>query len=54
MTNKTTVTIAHRFDTIKNSDKIYVFQDGKIIEDGNYNELISRKGAFYKMEKGTH
>jgi len=52
MKNKTTVTIAHRFDTIKNSDKICVFHQGKIIEEGNYQELIAKKGAFYSLERG--
>jgi len=53
MQNKTTVSIAHRFDTIKNSDRIYVFQQGKIVEDGSYNELISRRGVFHNMERGA-
>jgi ABC-type multidrug transport system fused ATPase/permease subunit len=52
MANKTTVTIAHRFDTIKNSDKIYMFQEGKVIEEGTYPELVARKGAFYNFERG--
>lgn len=37
MGEKTTVTVAHRFDTIKNSNKIYVFQEGKIVENGTYD-----------------
>lgn len=37
MSNKTTLTIAHRFDTIRNSDIIYVFENGRIVEQGNYN-----------------
>jgi ATP-binding cassette subfamily B (MDR/TAP) protein 1 len=36
MENKTTVAIAHRISTIKDSDMIYVFEDGKIVEEGNY------------------
>lgn len=54
MKNKTTVSIAHRFDTIKNSDKIYMFQEGKVVEEGTYNELVGKKGAFYNFERGHH
>ena len=43
MTNKTTITIAHRFDTIRNSDIIYVFENGRIVEQGNYNELTNKR-----------
>ena len=52
MKGKTTISIAHRINTIKNSDVIYVFEKGKIVEKGNYNELVSMKGYFYKLERG--
>ena len=52
MKNKTSVSIAHRLDTIKNSDLIMVFQDGTIVESGKFDELMSRKGYFYNLEKG--
>lgn len=54
MRNKTTISIAHRFDTIKNSDKICVFQQGTIVEEGTYGELVAKKGCFYSLERGTH
>lgn len=50
MTGKTTIAIAHRISTIKDSDVIYVFEDGKIVESGNYTELTKEKGAFYRLE----
>jgi ABC-type multidrug transport system fused ATPase/permease subunit len=53
MKGKTTISIAHRIDTIKNSDKIFVFEKGKIIEEGNYSKLVSAKGYFYNLERGT-
>ena len=38
--NKTTVVIAHRLSTILNSDKIYVIDNGAVIDEGNHQELI--------------
>ncbi len=45
----TSIIIAHRFDTIRNCDKIVVIDDSQIVEQGNYNELINKKGMFYKL-----
>lgn len=36
MSRKTTLTIAHRIETIKNSDTIYVFEKGEVVESGTY------------------
>ena len=52
MTSKTTLSIAHRIETIKNSDVIHVFEKGEIVESGRYSELVARKGFFYNLEKG--
>ena len=41
--------IAHRLSTIKNCDKILLMENGKIIEEGNHYELISRQGEYYKL-----
>ncbi len=41
--------IAHRLSTIKKCDKILLMQDGKIIEDGNHEQLIDLKGEYYKL-----
>jgi ABC-type multidrug transport system fused ATPase/permease subunit len=52
MMNKTSISIAHRLDTIKNSKIIYVFDKGRVAELGNYEDLMDRKGYFYNLEKG--
>lgn len=42
MKGKTTISVAHRIETIKNSDMIYVFEKGQIVESGNYKELVAK------------
>jgi ABC-type multidrug transport system fused ATPase/permease subunit len=37
MKNRTTISIAHRIDTIKNCDEINVFDHGRVVEQGKYN-----------------
>ena len=47
---RTVLTIAHRLSTIRNADSIAVLQDGKIVEQGNYSELIKLpQGAFRQL-----
>lgn len=43
---KTIITIAHRLTTLKNSDRILVFDKGKIVQEGNFNELADKSGLF--------
>jgi len=52
MDGKTSVIVAHRISTIKDSDEILVFNDGEIIERGNYHQLNEMQGMFYKLERG--
>lgn len=47
--NMTRVMIAHRLTTVMNCDRIYVFNEGKIMETGSYSELMERKGLFYEL-----
>lgn len=47
MKDRTTVVVAHRLSTIKNSDMVSVIQDGKIIEQGNHNSLVENKNGPY-------
>ena len=46
---KTTIIIAHRFSTVRNADKIVVLDSGEITEMGNHDELIRKKGLYYKL-----
>ena len=47
--NITIIVVAHRLDTIKNFDEIYLFENGKIIEKGKHKELIKRKKDYYNL-----
>ncbi len=44
--NKTMITIAHRLTTLKNSNRILVFDKGKIAQEGTFNQLAKQKGLF--------
>lgn len=46
---RTTIAIAHRLSTIQDSNCIYVLDKGEIIESGTHEELLARKGNYYKM-----
>lgn len=47
--NRTTIIIAHRLSTLLEMDRILVFKDGKIIEDGSHQQLMSLNGHYAKM-----
>ncbi|HUS47355.1 MAG TPA: ABC transporter ATP-binding protein [Phycisphaerae bacterium] len=46
---RTTLIIAHRLSTLKNSDRIFVIDDGRIVEQGNHEQLMALKGLYYKL-----
>lgn len=47
--DKTLLIIAHRLSTLKNVGKIIVMEKGKIVEQGTYEELLRKRGSFYKL-----
>ncbi len=49
--DKTTITIAHRLTTLKNTDRIFVFDKGKIVQEGNFDSLSSEQGIFQDFLK---
>ena len=53
MNGRTTFVIAHRLSTIRNADCIMVLENGRIIERGNHDQLISEKGRYYQLYTGN-
>jgi len=47
--DRTSFIIAHRLSTIVNADRIFVISKGKIVEEGNHNQLIKEKGYYYNL-----
>ena len=47
--NRTSFVIAHRLSTIRRADRIFVVDDGRIVEEGTHEELLARKGIYYNL-----
>lgn len=51
MKDRTTFVIAHRLATIRNATRILVFRDGRVVESGNFDELVALNGAFAELAR---
>ncbi|MBI2888673.1 MAG: ABC transporter ATP-binding protein [Candidatus Liptonbacteria bacterium] len=49
--DKTTITIAHRLTTLRNTDRIFVFERGRIVQEGTFDDLANQKGPFQDFLK---
>ena len=49
MKSRTTIVIAHRLSTIRKADQILVIEEGKIVEQGTHDELINKRGRYFKL-----
>ncbi|MDH3716422.1 MAG: ABC transporter ATP-binding protein/permease, partial [Gammaproteobacteria bacterium] len=47
--NRTTIIVAHRLSAVKLADRVYVFEDGHIIEQGAHDELLAQKGLYSRL-----
>ena len=53
MVGRTTIVIAHRLSTIRGADRILVFEDGRIVEEGKHAELVKKGGAYARLNAVT-
>ncbi|GFO82434.1 MAG: hypothetical protein A49_20610 [Methyloceanibacter sp.] len=49
MENRTTLVIAHRLSTVVNADRILVFDQGRLVEEGTHRELVARSGLYARL-----
>ena len=51
MRDRTTFVIAHRLSTVRNATRILVFENGRVVESGTFDELVRRGGAFAALAR---
>jgi ATP-binding cassette subfamily B (MDR/TAP) protein 1 len=46
---RTTISIAHRLSTVQNADVIYVIDKGQVVESGDHESLMGKRGRYYEL-----
>jgi len=52
--DRTTIIVAHRLTTLRGCDRIFVFDGGRIVEQGTYDQLVAGNGLFARLVRGAH
>jgi ATP-binding cassette subfamily B protein len=53
MAGRTTIVIAHRLSTVRRADRILVFDQGRVVEEGRHGELVALGGAYARLHAVT-
>ncbi len=48
---RTTISIAHRLSTLRDAHRLVVIDDGKVTEEGTHDELVAKKGTYFKLKE---
>ena len=54
LVGRTSFIIAHRLSTIQNASRIFVIDKGRMIEEGTHEELMRRKGHYWRLHRSQH